>query len=296
MVGVVDVRPTAVELEGANVLDLRLRRDGLGLEAGDRGQHLEDRTGLVDGADDRVDEARRVDGGDRAVVVGVVRGVGRLGQDLARVRVHDDGRYALRRVGRPGGQDLALERELEPRIDRQADVLAGQARVLDDDRVRDRPGRDIPLGVNDPRLPAELGLVVLLDAVLADAVPVDEAEEVSGEGRIGPRALVRVDPDRLRLEEHRLDLLGRRSGPDPIGGLPVEAVGQDDVLLVRGHPGLQELRLVVAEPEQRDELCGHLPPPSRAQLGGHRREPLAIDGRGQDDDPAPVVDITAPAG
>ena len=140
-------------------------------------------------------------------------------------------------------------------------------------------------------------LVVLLDAVLADAVAVDEAEEVGGERRVGPAALVRVDPDGLRLEEHRLDLLACRGRPDPVGGLPVEAVGEDDVLLVGRHPGLQELRLVVARAGAGVmSSVGHLPAPSRAQLRRHRREPLAVDGRGQDDDPAPVVDVAAPAG
>ena len=63
-------------------------------------------------------------GGDRPVVVGVVRRVGGLGVDLARVRVHDDRRDALGLVGDLGRQELLLDRELEAGVDGQAEVLA----------------------------------------------------------------------------------------------------------------------------------------------------------------------------
>ena len=275
--------------------NLRLRRDGLGLEAGDRGQHLEDRTGLVDGADDRIDEPGRIERGNRAVVVTVVRGIGRLRQDLAGIWIHDDGRHALCLVGGPRGEDLALERELEPRIDRQPDVLAGLPRIFDDDRVRDRPGGDVPLGVDDPRPSAEVVLVVLLDAVLTDPVPIHEAEQVGGERRVGPGTLVGVDAHGLGLEEHRLDLLGRGCRPDAIAGLLVETVGEDDVLLVGRHPGLEELRLFIVQPEQRDELLRHLPAPDGGQLRRHRGESLAVHGRRENYDPAAVVDVAAAA-
>ena len=51
-------------------------------------------------------------------------GVGRLGVDLAGVRVHDDRRHALGLVGDPRGQELLLDGELEAGVDGQAQVLA----------------------------------------------------------------------------------------------------------------------------------------------------------------------------
>src|SRR4029079_17474401 len=102
----------------------------------------------------------------------------------------------------PRGEDLLLEGELEAGVDREAEVRAGRPRVLDDGGVRDGPTGHVALRVHDPRTARQVGVVVLLNAVLADAVAVDEAEELRGERRIGPAALVGIDAHRLRLEHH----------------------------------------------------------------------------------------------
>ena len=138
------------------------------VEGGRRGHHLEHGARFVDVRDDRVDEAARRRRGDRPVVVGVVRRVGRLGVDLAGVRVHDDGRHALGLVGDPGRQQLLLEGELQAR---RRSSAAGPR------RGRRAPGRPtsptsgpaarVALGEEDARRAGQLLLVELLDAVLA---------------------------------------------------------------------------------------------------------------------------------
>src|SRR4029079_8803363 len=88
--------------------------------------------------------------------------------------------------------------------------------------------------------------------------------------------------------------LGGRA--DEVGGRAVEAVGEDDVLLGGQHPGRQPIGVVAAEPEDTDELRSHLLATLRRELRWHRREALAVDGRGEDDGPAPVEDVAAAAG
>ena len=233
--------------------------------AGDRGQHLEDRAGLVDGADDRVDEAGRIAGGDRRVVVAVVGRIGGLGQDLAGVRVHDDCRDRLGPVGRPGGEDLLLDRELEPRVDREAEVLARRAGILDDGRLRDEPRCDVALGVDDPGPAGQLLLVELLDAVLAGALAIDEPQQLGREGRVRAAAA----PAGRR---------GRAPAPGPgpsscpaaiaariwSGDGRVEGVGEDDVLAVGGLAvGQGRRRRRPSRPRTVTSACGDVAPASR---------------------------------
>ena len=153
----------------------------------------------------------RVARGDRLVVVGVVRRVGRLGVDLAGVRVHDDGRDALGPVGDPGREELLLDLQLEAGVDRQAQVRAGHARPATTVASSSIGlAARVALGDDDPRLAGERRLVGLLDAVLAAALAVDEAEQVRGEGRARAAADLRVDPLGLGLERQAEDALGRR--------------------------------------------------------------------------------------
>ena len=91
----------------------------------------------------------------------------------------------LRAVGDPRGEDLLLDGELEAGVDRQAEVLARRPGSVDDGGVRDRRDRRRRVWAWTIRgWPASCVLVVLLDAVLADALAVDEAEELRGERRV----------------------------------------------------------------------------------------------------------------
>ena len=177
------------------------------------------------------------------------------------------------RMSSPGGAGIL--------DDRSSRGSAGRTR-------RDRPRRS---GAGRPGLV----LVELLDAVLALAVAVDEAEELRGERRVRSAALVWVDANGLGLERDRLDRAVRRRDPDPVGRRPVDAVGEDDVLLVGHHPLGQLIGGIALEAKDPDELGGDLLTALWTDERRHRCEALAIDGRGEDDDPTPVVDIAAPA-
>ena len=87
--------------------------------------------------------------------------------------------------------------------------VPGRARLGDGRVVEDGHAARVALGDDDPRLAAELRLVLLLDAVLAAAVAVDEAEEVRGEARVRSAARLRVDALGLGLE--------RQPGDRPVG-------------------------------------------------------------------------------
>ena len=180
-------------------------------QGGGRGHHLEHRSGLVDGRDDRVDEPPGVGRGDRLVVVAVIRRIGGHRVDLAGVRVHDDRRDALRPVGDPRGEELLLDPQLETGVDRQAQVRAGRPGLADDGLLEHRLAARVAMRDDDPWLAGERRLVVLLDAVLAAALAVDEAEEVGREGRARSAADLRIDPLGFRFERQAEEPAWRRS-------------------------------------------------------------------------------------
>ena len=181
-------------LSVAESMNLRGRRDGARVIACGGHEHLHHRAGLVDLADDGVDEDRGILAGRSAVVVGVVAGDARPGQDLAGVGIHDDGRGHLGAVGDPGRVELLLEHQLEAGVDGQADVRAGHAGVHEALGVGDDASRDVALRREHPGAAAEQVLEALLDAVLALAVPVGEAEQPAGQRRVRGAALVRDRP------------------------------------------------------------------------------------------------------
>ena len=193
-------------------------RDRAVRQGGRGGHHLEHRARLVDGRDDRVDEPPGVGGRDRLVVVAVIGRIGRHRVDLAGVRVHDDRRGALGPVGDPRGEQLLLDPQLETGVDRQAQVGAGRAGLATDasssiawppaSRSRD----------DDPWLAGERRLVVLLDAVLAAALAIDEAEEVGREGRARSPADLRIDTLGFGLERQAEGPLVSDRRADPVGG------------------------------------------------------------------------------
>ena len=204
-------------------------------------------------------------------------------------------RHADRLVGDPRREDLLLDRELEAGVDRQAEVRRRACRGLND-----RPASgiglagDVALGEHACRgVPASSVLVVLLDAVLADALAVDEAEELRRERRVRGAARLRVDPDRLGLERQparppsagdpRPDLVGRRRrrgrGPGRRTAAPCSST-----LSVSA----------AASSPSRPRIATRLAATSRARPGvswsARPRRALALDGRRQDDRPGPVVD------
>ena len=89
--------------------------------------------------------------GDLAIEVRVVGGNGRLGVDLAGVRIHHDRRHALRLVRDPGREELLLHRQLQSGVDGQAHVLAGHARVHDRRLVEQRATVRVTLGDDHTR-------------------------------------------------------------------------------------------------------------------------------------------------
>ena len=145
----------------------------------------------------------------------------------------------------------------------------GAPGILDDGRVRDRPARRRRAGRGRSAAGRRAVLVELLDAVLADAVAVDEAEELRRERRVrarrppagrrgpaparGPRPSMRRSRDR---------------GPDPVGGRRVEGVGEDDVLAGRTSSALgqRRRRRRPSSPRMRDELRRDLAAPVAASI------------------------------
>ncbi len=169
------------------------------------GQHLEHRARLVDGADDRIDEARRVARRDRPSsrcrrTTGRTprRGSRRCTGSSRPPTRTSPGRRPTRR-GSPARRTSWSPASIVRR--RSSPGVPGSSTTAVSGIWRDG---DVPLGLDDPRPARELLLVVLLDAVLADAVAVDEAEELRGEGRVRGAAGLRVDADRLRLERQAL--------------------------------------------------------------------------------------------
>ena len=276
-VGVVDLALAAVEPERPDIVDLGHGVDRLLLEGSGRGHHLEDRARLVDARNDGVDEARRVRRGDGLVVVGVVGRIARLGVDLAAVRVDHDGRDPLCPVGDPGGEELLLDAQLEAGIDRQPDIRAGHAGLGDVGRVHLGPAAGVSICDDDLGRAGERRLPGLLHAVLADAVLVDEAEEVRRESRLGATAGLRIDALRLRFERQPEDPACADGGSDLVRLGPLEAVVQDEVLARCRELVAQRGACRLVEPEDPGQLCdggGSLV--SGDQMVGRRDEPLSL--------------------
>ena len=264
---------------------------------GDRGgHHLEHGARLVDVGHDRVDEARRVGRGDRAVLVGVVRRVAGLGVDLPGVGVHDHGRHALGLVRDVRGQELLLDGQLQARVDGQAQVLAGDALLGDLGRLGPDPPAHVALRHGHARLAGQDVLVVALDAVLARALAVDEPEEVRGQARVGAAAGLRVDPLGLGLQADADDPAVARGLADALAEPGLDAAGEDDVGLGAGQLLAQDQLGGGLQLEQADERVAGRLDPVRGDLVGRGDEPLAVDGRGQEDDAGPVEDVAAAAG
>ncbi len=125
------------------------------------------------------------------------------------------------------------------------------------------------------RLAREHVLVVLLDAVLADAGAVHEAEEMGGERAVGAAAGLRVDPDRVRLEAQA----GQRAVGRPRPGSRSAASASRSRARIRYGLARRELRR-----ERRSRPCPSRPSWSsrtaaiagsmvRGELGWRRDEP-----------------------
>ena len=99
--------------------------------------------------------------------------------------IHHDGRDAQGPVGDPAAKSSCSSCELEPGVDRQAQVDPGDARATAPRRAGNRIAVRVGDGQVDLRLPGQLLLVALLDAVLALALAVDEAEQLGGQRRVG---------------------------------------------------------------------------------------------------------------
>src|SRR5439155_14582427 len=85
-------------------------------------------------------------------------------------------------------------------IDRQAEVLPGDAGLEDLGGVGYEVIARIALCEDDPRLSGEGVLVVLLDPVLALAVAIDEPEQLRGERCARRSAGERIEKERLGFE------------------------------------------------------------------------------------------------
>jgi len=214
----------------------------------------------------------------------------------AGVRVHDDCRGSLRAVGDPGREELLLDLQLEPGIDGQAQVGAGRAGLADDAIVEVGLAARVTLGDDDPRLAGQRRLVLLLDAVLAAALAIDEAEEMRRQRRTRPATDLRVDALGLGLERQREEPLGSDRRTDPVGKCPVQAVAQDQVFGVSGHLVAQRGRVHLVQGEDPGQLLHRGPATLGCQLVRRRYKPFTLEGRGQHDGACPVVDVAALAG
>jgi hypothetical protein len=155
--------------------------------------------------------------------------------------------------------------------------------------------RRVALGEEDPRLTGQGFLPVLLDAVLARSLTVDEPEQVGRERCVGGAAFEGVDPDRLGLEGDLLDVAPLGGGSDRVRLGRRQVAGDNDVGLARLEPLAELRRLGAVEPEDRGEagrgrgaLRRGLPLPG--QLSGKRDEAVLGDRGGQGDGAAAVVD------
>jgi hypothetical protein len=218
-----------------------------------------------------------------------------MGVDLARVRVHHDRRDALGAVGDPGVEDRLLDGELEPGVDRQPDVRSGHAGLVDDGGLRDRAGVDVALSEQDARRAGEQLLVALLDAVLADALAVDEADEVRRERRIRAAARLRVGPQRLRLERHVRERPAADRRGNPLRDVRRDVARKDDVLATGPDAVVERLAAGGVELQDPGELVDEVAALVRLDLVRRDHDAVAFDARGEHDRPAPVVDRAAGA-
>jgi len=111
-----------------------------------------------------------------------------------------DRRDTLRPIGDPRRQQFLLDPELEARIDGEVQVGPRLALLRDRRRIEQRLAARVTLRDDDPRLAGEGRLVRLLDAVLAAAVAIDEAQEIGRETRGRPATGLRIHPLRFRFE------------------------------------------------------------------------------------------------
>ena len=149
--------------------------------------------------------------------------------------------------------------------------VPGRARLHDRRVIEDGEPARVALRGDDPRLAAELRLVLLLDAVLAAAVTIDETEQVRGEGRVRSATRLRIDALGLRLERQPGHRVVGDGAPDPVGDEALEAVAQDQVLGLGGELVAQGDRLV--RRELQDRRSGSRPSGGacRASAGRARR-------------------------
>ena len=96
------------------------------------------------------------------------------------------------------------------------------------------------------------------------------------------------------MQAGQLRLLAGGHRPDPVGDRRLEVARQDDVLLLRGHPGRQPVGGLALEAEERRRASR--PPPRGAcgveelRVGGQQ---VARHARREDDRAGPVVDRAA---
>jgi hypothetical protein len=301
-VGVRHEGPAAVEDELRLVAHAGGAFHDTRLEDGGCRHQLEDGARLVDGRDDRVKEPPGARRGDRSELVGVVRGVGGLGEDLTRDRIEDHRRDALGAVRHPGCVDLALDGELQAGVDGQRDVGTRAARFHGDGLLEVRLARRVALGEDDAGRAGQRLLPAALDPVLAVALAVGKPEHVRRDRRPRGATLERVDAHCFRLEAHLGQEARLERQPDGARLAGREAARQDDVRLAGIDPLPQHRGVVAAQAQDPGERRGDLGAirPGRGRLTGEGRrighEPIEADRRRQRDRPAAVVDRAAVRG
>ena len=143
--------------------------------------------------------------------------------------------------------------------------------------------------------PASSVLVELLDAVLALALAIDEADEVRGERAVGAAAGLRIAPDdRTRRRCRRCPAVARgRSIASDRSGSRSRARTRYGRPVSRLPCSVGRGRLV--EVELRGEEVGHPARSASVMCWAETIEPVARDARGEDHGAAAVVDLAAPA-
>jgi hypothetical protein len=211
------------------------------------------------------------------------------------VRVHHDRRHVDGAVGDPRREQLLLDRELQPGVDREAQVGARNAGLVDDRGLGNRPGIHVALREQDARRAGQKLLVLLLDAVLADALPVDEPDDVGGERRLRTAAGLRMGPDRLGLERHVGQVAGHHGRADPVGQERIDLAGDDDVRAPAAEPLVERHAGRRVEGEDPGQAGADLPSLVGRQLVGGDGNPVALDRRREHDQAASVIDRAAGA-
>src|SRR6185436_18691575 len=106
-------------------------------------------------------------------------------------------------------------RHLQAGVNGEEQVGSGLPAVVDVRRVLQDSAGDVALRDRDPWRARERRLVELLHPVLPDALAVDEPEQMGGQCRVRPAALLRVHPERPGLEADLGYATVRKRGPDP---------------------------------------------------------------------------------